>query len=287
MSLIPEFVSPKSISMPSEPEIDIQELPETFGQYKALVHSEIEKKYQALTKTYKAIEQEKEFQSLLNTVPSPTDKVKKFETTYDKAGKLLESFAGALELLGTALLPEASWKLQFRAMVAQKNNKGLRDRLRSDEAKIERNVQVLYNEAKDIALKYNIPTEIIDGYLANEDYVSMDKLIVKARKCKHGLRYNPLTGQVKCIRKREVERAAPREVQPPKPSCFQRRKNDCINTEHCSWEVGKRCKSKAKIDKDIKNAFTTYNNPGYDVISPSPRVRFPLQNNPLYGRTSS
>lgn len=298
MSINSENTSPKSVSMPLEEllydeEIDINELPSTYAQYKALVSSQIERKYQALGKIYHGIMQEPEFHALMNSTPSPADKVKRFETTLEKAGRLLESFAVAVELLGSALLPEASLKMKYRSMMAHKANKGLRDKLESDEAKIERNVQILYNEAKEIAMRYNIPVELIDQYFANEDYVSMDKLIVKARKCKHGLRYNPVTGQVKCIRKREVQREMQREMQretskekPSKPSCYNRRKPDCITTEHCTWEVGKRCKSKVKIEKDKKNAFNTYQNPIYNTLSPVPRNFGAIVNNPLYNRRS-
>jgi hypothetical protein len=294
-----EFVSPNSVSMPleqilHEEEMDIDKVPPSFAQYKELVHSQLEKKYQALIKMHKSIELEPEFQALLNTVPSSADKVKRFETTYEKAGKMLESFAIAVELLGTALLPEAALKMKYRSMITSKENQGLRQRLQSDEAKIERNVQILYNQAKDIAIQYNIPTELIDQYFANEDYIAMDKLIVKAKKCKHGLRYNPATGQIKCIRKREVVgkvRQGEMEMeaskgQKQKPSCYQRRKNDCITTTHCAWEVGKRCKSKAKIEGDKKNTMVTYQNPLYHKVSPPP-PNFRVANNPLYSKKTS
>ena len=301
MSYSREITSPQSVSMQMQQilygdEMDINQIPGTFAQYKALVSSHMEKKYQALIKIYQNLTQEPEFQTLLNTAPSSADKVKRFETTYEKAGRMLESFGVAVELLGSALLPEASLKMKYRAMVASKNNKGLRDKLESAEAKIERNVQVLYNQAKDIAQRYNIPVEIIDQYFANEDYVSMDKLIIKAQKCKHGLRYNPVTGQIKCIRKREVARAAKNNPtqgdtmlreKARKPSCYQRRKDDCMNTDHCTWEVGKRCKSNAKIEKD--RAFVTHANPLYNTLSPQnfkPQKFGAVVDNPLYNRRS-
>jgi hypothetical protein len=280
----------------NEEEIDISRLPDTYAQYKAMVSSQLEKRYRALVKINQALSQEPEFLALMNTIPSSADKVKRFDTTFEKAGRLLESFTVAVELLGTALLPETSLKMKYRAMVASKANKGIKDKLDNDEAHIERNVQILYNEAKDIAVQYGIPVELIDQYYANEDYVSMDKLIVKARKCKHGLRYNSVTGQVKCIRKREVQRDMQRDMQrqtqgekpkrAPKPSCYQRRKDDCINTDHCTWEVGKRCKSKAKVEKDKKNTFVTHQNPVYNTLSPAPRNFGMVVDNPLYNRRS-
>jgi hypothetical protein len=276
-----------------EEEIDLSRLPGTYAQYKAMVSAQLEKRYRALVKINQALSQEPEFLALMNTIPSSADKVKRFDTTFEKAGRLLESFTVAVELLGTALLPETSLKMKYRAMVASKANKGIKDKLESDEAHIERNVQILYNEAKDIAVRYGIPVELIDQYYANEDYVSMDKLIVKARKCKHGLRYNPVTGQVKCIRKREVDRKMHHEqkrdshvAKAAKPSCYQRRKDDCINTDHCAWEVGKRCKSKAKIEKEKKNTFVTHQNPVYNTLSPMPRNFGVVVDNPLYNRRS-
>lgn len=288
--------SPKSIASMASDEMDIEHLPDTFAKYKMLVSEKLEKKYQDLIKTYQTISQQPEFVTLLNTEPSASDRVKRFETTYEKAGLLLESFASAVELVGSALLPEAALKMKYRAMISHKSNKGLHDKLQSDEAKIQRNVQILYDQAKEIAVRYQIPVEIIDKFLANEDYVAMDKLIMKDKKCKHGLRYNSMTGQIKCIRKREVMRAQkePKHLgQAKQPSCYQRRKDDCVNTPHCTWEVGKRCKSIVKMEKDKgkekngKPAFTNYENPMYNAKSSSPFANYQVVSNPLFTRVRS
>lgn len=234
-------------------------------------------KYQDLKKIYQNISDEPEFQTLLNTAPSASDRVKQFETTYEKARLLLESFASAVELL------EANLKKKYH-----KSNKGVRD-----EGKIQRNDQIvyIYDQAKEIAIRHQIPVEIIDEFLASEDYVAMDKLIMKDKKCKHGLRYNPKTKDIKCIRKREVIRTQKEPTtQAKQPSCYQRRKDDCVNTQHCTWEVGKRCKSIAKLERDKKkdiSAFTNYQNPLYNVASPSPLANYQVITNPLFKRVRS
>lgn len=225
--------SPKRNSPP--PVAPPQEIPQSFEEFENQFKNHLRTKFKEIEATIKRLMQDPDIAKLMMTAPSPSDKTRRFESNYQVVRELITTLGVSAGALQKALAPTEILRFNHQAAMIHQARLPMKEVVNDNEAKIEAEIQKLYTQAKDVAIRNNIPLEDIQTLYENEDYEMMDKLISKDARCKNGIVVNKENGVITCVRVRPN-----RERKQDSKGCSTRRKNNC-NPPQCNWVTGKRC----------------------------------------------
>lgn len=221
--------------VPAAPANVLHMIPASFEEFEAQFKDNLRNKFKEIESTIKRLMQHPEIGRLMSTPPGPSDKTKRFETSYEVERELINTLGICAGALQKALAPTEILRFNHQAAMIHQARLPMKEVVNDNEAKIQEEIQKLYTQAKDVAIRNNIPLEDIQTLYENEDYEMMDKLISKDARCKNGIVVNKENGVITCVRVRPK-----RERKQDGKGCSTKRKANC-NAPQCEWITGKRC----------------------------------------------